>query len=45
VIGAVTAIIWIEYAVLVGWIGRAMAALEDPGHTHPPSLPERRRRA
>lgn len=45
VIGAVTAIIWIEYAVLVGWIGRALAALEDPGHTHRPALPERRRRA
>jgi len=45
VIGAVTATIWIEYAFLVGWIGRAISALEDAGHTHRPTRPERRRRA
>lgn len=45
VIAAVTATIWIEYAFLVGWIGRAISALEDGGHTHRPTLPKRRRRA
>jgi len=44
VIAAVTVIIWAEYFVLVGWMARAMEALNAEPHPHTPPQTVRRRR-
>lgn len=44
VIAVVTALIWIEYMVLVGWIGHAVEALSAGRPAHAPAPAKRRRR-
>lgn len=44
IIAVVTGIIWIEYFVLVGWIGRAIETIAADGQAHAPVPTARRRR-
>jgi uncharacterized membrane protein len=41
---ATTLVIWVEYFVLVGWMGRTMEALHEEPHAHAPPQPLARRR-